>query len=75
MLLADVHRLFDAFLLTIATRTWTVHLAPQLHGFVELARELEGAPLTIPASTRPRADLLDNHRVEAERRAGAVSAP
>ena len=73
LLRADIHRLFDAFLLTIDTTTWTVHLAPELHGYTELVAEVHEKPLRIEEATRPCADLLDDHRDEAERRAETAS--
>jgi hypothetical protein len=63
LLRADIHTLFDLFLLSIDPRTWTVHIAPQLAtSYVTL----DGAKLALPtaASAHPDADRLLRHHTE-----------
>ncbi len=67
LLRTDIHRLFDAFLLTIDTANWTVQLHPDLHRYSGLAA-LEGSGLRLDEQQRPTQSWLDDHRAEALRR-------
>lgn len=67
LLRTDIHRLFDAFLLTIDTADWTVRLHPDLHRYPSLAA-FEGSGLRLDEQQRPTQSWLDDHRTEALRR-------
>jgi hypothetical protein len=67
LLRADIHRLFDAFMLVVDTADWTVRLSPALLGYAGLA-DLEGLELQMAIDRRPRREFLDDHRAEAVQR-------
>ena len=68
LLRKDVHRLFDAMLLTISADSMSSIVAPALVDAYPNLRSLEGRALVIPETHSPDADLLVQHEALARSR-------
>ena len=64
LLRRDFHALFDAKLLAIHPKSWTIDVAPRIRGFQTYAR-LQGSDLHVPKNRRPSIDLVAKHYEEA----------
>jgi len=67
LLRRDFHALFDAKLLAIHPKKWTVEVAPEISRFPTYAR-LQGSELQVPMERRPSRDLVSRHYEEARQR-------
>jgi hypothetical protein len=69
LLRRDFHALFDAKLLTIHPRSWTIEVAPRVIRFESYAR-LQGSEVQVPKNRRPSIDLVSKHYDEAIKQFG-----
>jgi len=64
LLRADMHRLFDRFLLTFDPTTWHAQLSPPFVAAHPSLAAFEETPMAIPAALRPRRRLIERHHRE-----------
>ncbi|MDA2987934.1 MAG: HNH endonuclease signature motif containing protein [Actinomycetota bacterium] len=64
LLRRDFHALFDAKLLAIHPKTWTIDVAPKIRDFQTYAR-LHGSEIHVPKNRRPSKELVSKHYEEA----------
>lgn len=67
LLRADLHSLFDDWLIAVDPDTWSIQVAPELGGYPELAA-LDGKPLRVEEELRPRREYIQAHQAEARSR-------
>lgn len=67
LLRADLHSLFDAWLITVDPDSWSIQVAPELAAYPELAA-LQGKPLHVAEARRPRREYIQAHQAEARSR-------
>lgn len=64
LLRRDFHALFDAKLLAIHPKSWTIDVAPKIRDFQTYAR-LQGSEIHVPKKRRPSQELVSKHYEEA----------
>jgi ribosomal protein L37AE/L43A len=64
LLRRDLHALFDRWLITIDPDTWSIHIAPELMRYPDLAA-LNGQPVLLPEALRPRHRYVQDHAATA----------
>lgn len=67
LLRADLHSLFDAWLITIDPDSWSIKVSPELAEYPDLVA-LDGKPLRIAEDRRPRREYIQAHGAEARSR-------
>ena len=60
LLRRDLHTLFDRWSIAVDTATWSIRVSPELLAYPSLA-SLDGQPLSVPESLRPKSEYLDVH--------------
>lgn len=60
LLRADLHALFDRWLITIDPVTWSIQVAPELKSYPHLAA-LDGQAVQLAEHLRPRLELVQDH--------------
>jgi hypothetical protein len=60
LLRADLHALFDRYLITIDPVSWSIQVAPELRSYPHLA-DLDGRAVQLAEHLRPRLDYVQDH--------------
>jgi hypothetical protein len=60
LLRADLHALFDRWLITIDPATWSIRVAPELKSYPHLAG-LDGQAVQLSEHMRPRLEYVQDH--------------